>query len=373
MTAILTAALMGWLALRPPPAVETIVVELRQPEAVGRVLEASGYVVARRQATVASRVIGRVIEVPVEEGQAVEKGAIIALLDTSVTQAQLDEAIARRNVALASVRQSKARLINAAPRLERSRSLHAQGYVSDQAVEDAQAALDDARQTVEVAAREARAAEAGVSLALQYLQDGVVRAPFSGVITVKAAQPGEIVSPTSAGGFTRTGICTIVDMSTLEVQVDVSEKLIDRVTPGMPATVKLNAYPSTDIPAEVIAVIPTADRSKATVSVRIGFKTRDPRLVPEMGAQVAFLQDGPRTPKRAPNIVLPRPAIRPGPAVFVVEGGRVHERPIVLGALAGDEQVVVSGLSPGDRVVARPLAGLSKGDRVRIAPMANRI
>jgi RND family efflux transporter MFP subunit len=369
----LSGAAVAWRFWSRPLAVETVVVRFNPQDEEGagqRVLEASGYVVARRQATVASKVIGRVTEVRVEEGQTVEKGAVIALLDTQITRAQLDEAIARQEVAAASVRQAEVRLTDARPKLARSRSLHERGYLSEQAVEDAQAAYDDAAQTVEVEGRRVHAAQAEVGLAQRNLEEGVVRAPFAGVITVKAAQPGEIVSPTSAGGFTRTGICTIVDMASLEVQVEVGEKLIDRVTTGMPVTVKLNAYPNWAIPAEVIAVIPTADRSKATVSVRVGFKVNDRRIIPEMGAQVSFLRPADPTPALGPRIILPPLAIREGrtgASVLILDGDRVRQRPVVLGARSPAGQGVVSGLSPGERVVARPPDALKDGDRVRAA------
>lgn len=253
------------------------------------VLEASGYVVARREATVASKVIGKVLEVRVEEGQSVRAGEILAVLDASTAEAQLREALARHDTALALLTRAQIALDTAAPRYRRSEALHVQGYLSAQALENVREEFLQASQDVEVARRQASTAAAQVDVARNQLSDNVVRAPFAGVVTVKAAQPGEIVSPTSAGGFTRTGICTIVDMTSLEVEVDIGEKLIDRVRKGMPVVVRLNAYPDWAIPGEVLAVIPTAERSKASVAVRIGLKVADQRVIPEMGAQVAFL------------------------------------------------------------------------------------
>ena len=253
-------------------------------------LDASGYVVARRQATVSSKITGRVTQVLIEEGQHVRAGQVIARLDDSNMRAGLDQASAQVQTAQASLRLAQITAAEAGPKYRRSQDLHGRGFLSDQAVEDARLAFDTAQANVVLAGRQVGGAAASLEVARRNVADTIVTAPFDGVVTVKAAQPGEIVSPISAGGgFTRTGICTIVDMDSLEVEVDVAESFINRVREGMPATVKLDAYPDWTIPAEVIAVIPTADRSKATVTVRVGFKVKDPRIVPEMGARVAFL------------------------------------------------------------------------------------
>jgi RND family efflux transporter MFP subunit len=211
-------------------------------------------------------------------------------------------------------------------------------------------------------------------MARRNLDDTVIRAPFAGVVTVKAAQPGEMVSPVSAGGgFTRTGIGTIVDMDSLEVQVDVAESFINRVRQGMPATVKLNAYPDSEIPAEVIAVIPTADRSKATVAVRIGLKTKDPRLVPEMGARVSFLAPQTAAAAAGPaprSVIVPADAVMAdGPdkgAVFVVSDGRLERRAVRLGPAEKTGQVLQAGVKPGEKLAVGGLDKLKDGERVRI-------
>jgi RND family efflux transporter MFP subunit len=201
-----------------------------------------------------------------------------------------------------------------------------------------------------------------------------VRAPFAGVVTVKAAQAGEMVSPVSAGGgFTRTGIGTIVDMDSLEVEVDVSESFINRVKPGQPATIKLNAYPDWEIPAEVIAVVPTADRSKATVKVRVGFKERDARVLPEMGARVSFLADPAKaSPDAAPSSkawVVPADAIEVSGdtgTVFILNGNTVERRVVRVGARSAEGQVVLSGLSEGDRLAIGDRSLLADGAQVQI-------
>lgn len=308
----LAGAGIGWVRLRPAAAAEptrstvastqgsaeraaSVADAATMPSgsqpAAASLLDASGYVVARRSATVASKTTGRLLEVMIEEGQRVEGGQIIARLDDSNTQVALLQARAQFAQAEASLAAVRSAHQDALPIFRRQeRQLEAK-VISAQAFDTAKAEYDAAVAACDIAARAVDVAGAAVRIAERNQADTVVRAPFSGVVTVKAAQPGEIVSPSSAGGgFTRTGIGTIVDMESLEVEVDVSENFINRVSPSQPATVKLNAYPDWSIPAEVIAVIPTADRSKATVKVRVGFKSRDARVLPEMGARVSFLR-----------------------------------------------------------------------------------
>ncbi|HYD49935.1 MAG TPA: efflux RND transporter periplasmic adaptor subunit [Terriglobales bacterium] len=251
--------------------------------------------------------------------------------------------------------------------------LHRSGWISSQALEDARAAYESARGGSELARRQIAVARASRAVTGRNLDDTIVRAPFAGVVTIKAAQVGEIVSPISAGGgFTRTGIGTIVDMGSLEVEVDVAEGYINRVRPGMPATVRLNAYPDWTIPAEVAAVIPTGDRSKATIKVRIRFTLQDRRIIPEMGAKVSFLNSAPDR-RQAPKGVaeIPSEAVIALPdgaaAVFVVDENLTLERRVVrLGRKDGDRQLVTGGVAAGERIVAGRPAGLRHGMRVRV-------
>jgi len=255
-------------------------------------LDASGYVVARRQATVASKITGRVLEVLIEEGQEVQQDQVIARLDDTNTRAELDQARAQMAQAEASLQAAKVALDDARRIYTRNQQQYAALVISAQDFDNAQVLFNTAQSEFNVREKALAVARATLETAQRSQNDTIVRAPFAGVVTVKAAQPGEIVSPISAGGgFTRTGIGTIVDMASLEVEVDVSENFINRVHPGQKATVRLNAYPDWSIPAEVIAVIPTADRAKATVKVRVGFKERDARILPEMGARVSFLSE----------------------------------------------------------------------------------
>ncbi len=262
----------------------------------------------------------------------------------------------------------------AGPTYQRNQEIHAKGFLSEQAVQDARQAYDTARANLDLSRKQVGVAQAGQEMAERALDDTVVRAPFAGVVTVKNAQPGEIVSPISAGGgFTRTGIGTLVDMDSLEVEVDVAESFINRVVQDMPATVKLNAYPDWAIPAAVIAVIPTADRSKATVTVRVGFKTRDPRIVPEMGARVSFL--APAQPKGAEaspprSVVVPPEAVQSDGGVqgvaYVVTGHSVERRAVRLGARTPDGQIILAGVNQGEQVAVGDLAKLHDGAKVRI-------
>ncbi|WP_028079733.1 efflux RND transporter periplasmic adaptor subunit [Solimonas soli] len=324
-------------------------------------LDASGYVVARRQATVSAKITGKLQELYIEEGQRVREGEVMARLDDSNARAELLRAQA--NLAAA-----RAAFANIKPIYERDRKQATAGFISA-------AALDNSKANYEAQQYALQVAEANLAIAQRNLDDTVVRAPFAGVVTTKAAQPGEIVSPLSAGGsFTRTGVGTLVDMDSLEVEVDVNENFINRVRAGGPATVRLNAYPDWDIPAEVIAVIPTADRSKATVKVRVGFKEKDPRILPEMGARVSFLTDAKgEAPAARGGVSLPKAAVQSGSGVdqgvvYVLREDHVERRAVRLGAAgAADQVLVLSGLAPGERVAIGDAALLKDGVKVRVA------
>ncbi|MBI3438449.1 MAG: efflux RND transporter periplasmic adaptor subunit [Proteobacteria bacterium] len=284
--ALLIGALGAWFLKPAPPPPPSAPAESSSSTATnaGGVttasgsLVASGYVVARREATVASETTGRLVEVRIEEGQHVRRGQVIAVLSPTLARAQFDSARARAAAADADVAEAQRQL-------DRTRALSQQGFASDAALTGAQSRFDQA-QAQRNAAR-ADAASAGAQLG--YFQ---IRAPFDGVVVNKAAQVGEMISPLSAGGgFTRTGICTIVDMTSLEIEVDVSESYIARVHEEQRVEATLDAYPDQTFPAHVIATIPSADRSRATVRVRIGFDHLDPRILPEMAISVRFLAD----------------------------------------------------------------------------------
>jgi RND family efflux transporter MFP subunit len=254
------------------------------------ILDASGYVVARRQATVSAKITGKVVAVLIEEGQRVEAGEVIARLDDANARAQVAQAAAQVEQQRANLTAARVAFANAIPTFDRHRAQFTSAFISAQAFDEAKTRYDATQTTLDVAARALDVAEANLAFTQRNLDDTVVRAPFAGIVTVKAAQEGEMVSPISAGGgFTRTGIGTIVDMDSLEVEVDVSESFISRVETGQPVAITLNAYPDRRMPGRVLAIIPTADRAKATVKVRVAFDERDAGVLPEMGARVAFL------------------------------------------------------------------------------------
>lgn len=326
------------------------------------VLDATGYVVARRQATVSSKATGKVLEVLVEEGMSVEADQLLATLDASLPRAQLaleESQLAAAETALDEIRKSieQARLD-----FERTQNLAERELASQAELDRNRIGLEGLEARLKYAQRQLDIARRGVDVQRLLVEDMEIRAPFAGVVIAKAAQPGEMISPISAGGgFTRTGICTIVDMGSLEVEVDVPEDYINRVRPGQPVTATLNAYPDLAIPAEVIATIPAADRSKATVRVRIGFKSRDSRILPDMGVRVAFLGEeipAVATSPMAQGLWVPRSAVAGSGSdrhVWVVlddaEGRFVERRGVVVGASEGSRVRVTDGLEEGDRVV----------------------
>jgi RND family efflux transporter MFP subunit len=378
---IIIAASAIWYLTRPTGVpISTAVAQAAANGARGAsagpsLLDASGYIVARRRATVSSKVTGKVVKVMLEEGQRVEAGQVIALLDDSNWRAALSQSNAQLQQAEANVESSQTAFDDAKPIFERAEKQKAAAVISAQSFDESHAQFNVARNNLLISQRALEAARAGVEVAQRSLEDTVIRAPFAGIVTEKAAQPGEMVSPISAGGgFTRTGIGTIVDMDSLEVEVDVSENFINRVRPEQPVNIKLNAYPDWDIPGSVIAMIPTADRAKATVKVRIAIKQKDPRIIPEMGARVAFLSDNEPAAAGAekspvPGVVIPADAVTTsGTAsiVFVVHGSTVERRAVRLAGKTASGQIVSAGLEPGNIVALGDLSKLSDGARVRI-------
>jgi RND family efflux transporter MFP subunit len=356
------------------PAVRTAVAHAApELQAAGSVLDASGYVTARRQATVSAKVTGKVTEVSIEEGMRVEEGAVLARLDDTEAKAQLALSQAQLTAARSQLAEIQAQLTQAERDYLRQAELGRRELVSAQSIDAALAQRDTLRARLAAAEEQITVARQSVDVARVQVDNTVIRAPFSGVVVAKAAQPGEMISPISAGGgFTRTGIGTIVDMDSLEIQVDVNESFINRVTPGQPVEATLNAYPDWKIPASVIAIIPSADRSKATVKVRIALKSKDPRIVPDMGVRVAFLttEPGQSRPATEPGVLVPLDAVRgegPAAVVFVYADGKVGRRSVTLGRIVGASRHVVSGVRDGERVVLSPPASLGDGNRVRQA------
>lgn len=371
------AAVVLYFLLRPSDALAVRAVTVQAisgAAAPASVLDASGYVVARRQATVSSKVTGKVMEVLIEEGNSVKAGQVLARIDDSNTRAQLDLAQSQLLAARSTLVEVQVQLAEAERQLVRTRELADKKLVSQAALDTAQANVDALKARLDSTQSNVEVAQRSVGVQSRFLDDTVVRAPFDGVITQKNAQPGEMISPLSAGGAgTRTGIGTLVDMDSLEVEVDVNENFIGRVQPGQPASAKLNAYPDWEIPAEVIAVIPTADRSKATVKVRIGFKAKDPRILPDMGVRVSF-RESKKEPAAAgaaadAGVLVPADAIQVSGetgVVFVLNEDRIERRAVRIGGKRADGVAVVAGLRAGERLAASRLEQLEDGAEVRI-------
>lgn len=340
--------------------------------AANSVLDASGYVVARRQATVSSKVTGKVLEVFVEEGMSVEKDEIVATLDDTTQQAQLAVAVARAESARAFLAEINAQLINARKELDRIRDLAGRGLASQASLDAAESLHDELSARLGTGRENVRVAESNVALARDALDNMTIRAPFAGMVVTKNAQPGEMISPISAGGgFTRTGICTIIDNDSLEIEVDVNEAYIQRVKAEQRVSAVLDAYPDWRIPAEVIAIIPTADRQKATVRVRIGFLERDERILRDMGVKVSFLNADPQLPqtREVQGVMIAGAAVRSdasGDFVWLLRDGVVERRSIELGGPRDRPQVLVrSGLVVGDVVVRNADSPLTPGQPVK--------
>jgi RND family efflux transporter MFP subunit len=389
VVAVAIVAIAGggwWWATRAQAAsVRTAAVEARTEGAAGiagSVLNASGYVTARRRATVSSKVTGKVIEINVEEGMSVRQGQVLARLDDSQARAGLALAESQLAAARRAGAEIEVRIREADLTLKRQRQLAKEGVIGQADLDAAEAQVDSLRARLAVTTQEIEVADRMVRIRQTDLNDMVVRAPFDGVAISKDAQPGEMVSPVSAGGgFTRTGISTIVDMSSLEIEVDVSEAYINRVSAGQPVTAVLDAYPDWRIPARVITAVPTADRQKATVLVRIGFEKSkgqklDARILPDMGVKVAFHSAQPAggdggaaaAPAQA-RLLVPKAAVRKAgdqDVVFVLKDDRVERRAVRTGAADGDRVEIVSGVSAGEQVVVEGPPELTNGSKVRV-------
>jgi RND family efflux transporter MFP subunit len=335
------------------------------------ILNASGYVEPRRKATVSAKITGKVIEVLVDEGMVVEKGQILAQLDDSDARRRYEAIRAERDVARAAIEELEVNLADAERTLRRTNELRDQGVASVQDLDSATAAVDALRAKLRVARSSLDAAEAQIAVSAQDLENYTIRAPFAGIAVSKDAQPGEMVSPVSAGGgFTRTGISTIVDMDSLEIEVDVNESHIAKVKPGQPADAVLDAYPEWHIPATVRTVIPTADRQKATVKVRLTFDELDPRILPDMGVKVAFRETAQEEPSaNSAQSLVPQQAVRTESGqsvVFVVEDEIVDRRAVSVGRSIGTDIEIVAGVVPGDRIVVSESDGLTDGQKVSV-------
>lgn len=364
---------VAWWLNRPKTvAVRTVAAQesAAGPGGQRTLLNASGYVTARRIATVASKVSGKVVEVLVEEGMKVEAGQVLARLDSSNAEKSLHLAEAQLESARKALDETKANLERAEREFVRTTRLASEKIANQTDLDRAEAEAKSLRARLGKQAADISVAEHEVAVWKQQLDDTVIRAPFGGIVTSKNAQPGEIISPMSAGGgFTRTGICTIVDMASLEIEVDVSESFINRVEAGQPVEATLDSYPDWKIPAKVIAIIPTADRQKATVKVRVGFEKLDPRVLPDMGVKVAFQSSASTNGQAASSrrVTIPKAALRQSDGkdvVWLVRDGKLERRAVTVRFKNGDEATIAGGLNGGDRIVLEGPADLAENIRV---------
>jgi RND family efflux transporter MFP subunit len=365
------------LALRnQKPVVEVTTVAKPDSEGPQTALNASGYITPRRRATIAAKITGRVTNVYFDEGTHVKEGQLLATLDDSDYKRALDAAKADRDSAQAGIADLEVQLRNAEIELRRAQQLHDSGIQTQEALDNARTTADSLRAKIALAKVQVVAAESRTAVAQQGVDNCVIRAPFPGIVVSKDAQVGEMVSPNSAGGgFTRTGIATIVDMKSNEIEVDVNESYIARVKEGQKVKATLDAFPNDPYDAKVRTVIPTADRQKATVKVRISFLKLDDKILPDMGVKVAFLEEekppAAKGKEKAPQALayIPKSAVRSDSSasfVYLLRDGRVERRAVSLGLDRGTDVAVLAGVTPGDSLVVKGPESLRDGERVEI-------
>ncbi len=367
---IVVVGAAAWGVVQRGPEVRTVAARAADTSGPRTLLNASGYVTARREATVSSKVTGKVVEVSIEEGMKVEQNQVLARLDDTNVKAALAYSEARLAAAKTALDETQVRLDEAQRELRRIAALVDTQIATQSDLDTAQANVKALQARLVNQQSAIAVAERDVAVRRQDLEDTIIRAPFAGIVTQKNAQPGEMISPISAGGgFTRTGICTLVDMSSLEIEVDVGESYINRVTAGQVVEATLDAYPDWKIPCKVIAIIPTADRQKSTVKVRIGFDQLDPRILPEMAVRVAFRGEGDAAKGEA-GVVVPKAALgneKGHDFVWVVKAGRAAKQTVTSVPALSDEVAITKGLAAGDKVVVEGADKLREGGRVREA------
>jgi len=356
------------------PVVEVAVAAKADSEARQTLLNASGYVTPRRRATIAAKITGRVTGVFFDEGTRVAEGQLLATLDDSDVKRSLDSAKADRDAAQAAIADYEVQLKNAQIELRRAEQLREAGVQTQQALDTATTTADSLKAKIALAKQQVTASEARIGIAQQAVDNCTIRAPFAGIVVSKDAQVGEMVSPVSAGGgFTRTGIATIVDMHSNEFEVDVNESYIARVEPNQDVKAVLDAYPDRVIPAKVRTVIPTADRQKATVKVRISIPNLDKYnfILPDMGVKVSF--EGPQQAAPAKGseakAYVPKNALHTEAGnsfVFLVHDGKVERRAVTAGMDRGTDVAILAGVIPGDSLVVKGPESLRDGDKVEI-------
>jgi HlyD family secretion protein len=334
-------------------------------------LNASGYVTPRRRATIAAKITGRVTGVFFDEGTHVNEGQLLATLDDSDARKALEAAKADYAASKAAIADYEVQLKNARIQLRRAEQLQSAGVQTQEQLDNARTNADSLQAKIALAQSQVISSEARIQEAQQAVDNCTIRAPYTGIVVSKDAQVGEMVSPVSAGGgFTRTGIATIVDMNSNEIEVDVNESYIARVQPGQPVTAVLDAYPDWEIPSRVRTIIPSADRQKATVKVRVSFLKLDPRILPDMGIKVTFLgAEQKKEPGAAPAILIPKSAVRDENGkkiVFLMKDDKAERRAVTLGADRGSDTEVIAGVTAGDTLIVKGPENLRDGQNVEI-------
>jgi RND family efflux transporter MFP subunit len=366
---LLIALLYGTGVLTPAVEVEVANVTKIYPSQAFTLLNASGYVVAQRKAAVASKVTGRLVALMVEEGNEVKKGKVIARLENEDVAASRDQAAAALKAAQHNLELAQAELTDSKLSFDRYQELLGNGFVSQSSFDSAEARYKKSQATVEAATAQVTASKAalhGAKIAVEYT---LIRAPFDAVVLTKNADIGDIVTPIGAAADAKAAVVTIADMDSLQVEVDVSESNLQLVKIGQPCEIQLDALPDSRFRGKVHMIVPTADRTKATILVKVSFIDKDSRILPEMSAKVAFLSRDIRDDEQEPRTALLESAIltdNGNHAVFLMHENRVTKKPITVGATFGDMVEILSGVKPGDRVVLSPLKKIKNGSRIKI-------
>jgi RND family efflux transporter MFP subunit len=371
--AVITLIILGLLFAKgtftPAMGVQVVTVTQVYPSQAFTLLNASGYVVAQRKSALASKVTGRLIWLGVEEGSLVKKDQVVARLDNQDVNASKNQAAANVNVARFNLEQAQAELRDATLSFNRNKELLSRRVVAQQAYDNALARYEKTVAAVAAAEAALKANTAALEGAAALLEYTLIRAPFDAVVLTKDADVGDIVTPLGAAANAKASVITIADMSSLEVEADVSESNLSQVRPGQPCEIRLDAFPELRFRGEIHMVVPTADRSKATVMVKVRFTDKDSRILPEMSAKVAFLSRSASAEEQKPRTALHQTALvnrKDRKVVFLVKGGRVVETPVSLGGPMGDMVEALEGVKAGDRVVLNPSARLRNGLKIKI-------
>jgi len=354
----------------PATKVDTATVSLVYPSQTFTLLNASGYVVPQRKAAVAAKVTGRIIALFVEEGSRVKKDQIIARLEADDVAAQRDQAVANLEVSRQNLEQAKAELADAKASFEREKSLLTQEFTTRAAFDAAEARSKKAMAAVSSAEASIRASTAALKAANVALDYTLIRAPFDAIVLTKNADIGDIVTPIGAAANAKAAVVTIADLGSLQVEADVSESNLKEIKVGQPTEIQLDAVPDTRFKGEIHMIVPTADRTKATVMVKVKFLAIDQRILPEMSAKVAFLSREVSSDEQKPRLAVSQKALKQqnGTAmVFLVKGSRVNEVKVTKGPQLGDMVEISDGLKAGEKIVINPPGNLKDGSRIKLA------